>query len=791
VTRLLPSGDEAGTAPEERVFRPDVEGLRAIAVLLVVLFHAGVHHLTGGYVGVDVFFVISGYVITGVLLRERVAAGTTSLLGFYARRCRRILPAATLVLVCTVVAAHLVLGKAAGAQTADDAKWAALFLANFHFASVGTNYLAAELPPSPLQNFWTLSVEEQFYLVFPTLFLLVARWRLSLSLRTRMLTVLGAISICSLLWSVIQTSTNPNYAYFSPFTRAWELALGAIVALAAPQLTKVPAVVAATATWLGLAAIVVAGVVFNASTPYPGILVAIPVVGAAMVIAGGAAAPRFGAERLLGLRPFRQLGRISYSLYLWHWPILILAAESQGRTSLSVWSNLAWLLVALVASIVTYVLVENPIRHSAWLRRRRVASVGMGVVLIAVTLFVATVESGLGGPATSPLGTAPASSTADLATVEQLVREAAAIRSVPAGVQPPLGSGGNIGYPFASGCDPIGSTQTTMKPCLFGDPHGSRSMVLYGDSHSGMWFQTIDDVATAAHWKLWYLGKAACPVELLPMVNPGYFGPAGGEFHQCDQWHTFATAQINRLRPDLVIVTQESHGAPGYRTYSSNQWRAGLVGFFSSITVPNVQFDVIGNIPQPANDPQQCLNAHAHDVPACSTPRAKAMEPYAQAEAEAVTSVGGRYIDVTPWFCSSTCTAVIGNYQVYFNQAHVMGSYATSLGGVMADALQLPASSDTVYKVPTGVLRPANGAVLSGTVVLFALARAATQVQFTLTGRGYHDTVVATGRPSSFGWLAYWNSTSVPNGTYTLESRARGSENGFGASRAVRVRVMN
>ncbi len=395
------------------------------------------------------------------------------------------------------------------------------------------------------------------------------------------------------------------------------------------------------------------------------------------------------------------------------------------------------------------------------------------MVLIAVTLFVATVESGLGGPATSPLGTAPTSSTADLATVEQLVREAPAIRSVPASVQPPLGSGGNIGYPFASGCDPIGSTQTTMKPCLFGDPHGSRSIVLYGDSHSGMWFQTIDDVATAAHWKLWYLGKAACPVELLPMVNPGYFGPAGGEFHQCDQWHTFATAQINRLRPDLVIVTQESHGAPGYRTYSSNQWRAGLVGFFSSITVPNVQFDVIGNIPQPANDPQQCLNAHAHDVPACSTPRAKAMEPYAQAEAEAVTSVGGRYIDVTPWFCSSTCTAVIGNYQVYFNQAHVMGSYATSLGGVMADALQLPASSDTVYKVPTGVLRPANGAVLSGTVVLFALARAATQVQFTLTGRGYHDTVVATGRPSSFGWLAYWNSTSVPNGTYTLESRAR------------------
>ena len=218
VTRLLPSGDEAGTAPEDRAFRPDVEGLRAVAVLLVVLYHAGVGKLGGGYVGVDVFFVISGFVITGVLFRERVTAGTTSLLGFYARRCRRILPAATLVLVCTVVASHLVLGAAAGVRSADDAKWAAVFLANFHFASVGTNYLAAQLPPSPLQNFWTLSVEEQFYLVFPTLFLMVAGLRLRLTLRTRLLVVLGAISVCSLSWSIIQTASNPNFAYFSPFT---------------------------------------------------------------------------------------------------------------------------------------------------------------------------------------------------------------------------------------------------------------------------------------------------------------------------------------------------------------------------------------------------------------------------------------------------------------------------------------------------------------------------------------------------------------------------------------------
>ncbi len=750
----------------------------------------GIGHLTGGYVGVDVFFVISGFVITGVLLRERVAAGTTSLWGFYARRCRRILPAATIVLVCTMVAAHVMLGEAAGVRTADDGKWAAVFLANFHFASVGTNYLAAELPPSPLQNFWTLSVEEQFYLVFPTLFLLVAGLRLRVGLRTRLLVVLGALSVCSLVWSIVQTATNPNDAYFSPFTRAWELALGAIVALAAPQFTKLPAAVAAAVTWIGLAAILFAGIALNAETPYPGIVVAIPVVGAAMVIAGGTAIAKFGAEKLLGLLPFRQLGRVSYSLYLWHWPILILAVESEGR-SLSQWSNLALLLVALVFSIITYWLVENPIRHSAWLRRRPVASVGIGVGLIAVTLIVATVETVVVAPTTSAVGTAPPSSNADLATVVNQVREATKVRSVPANLQPPLQSP-NIGYP-PSGCYPIAYPQTTMPQCLFGDPHGTRTMVLYGDSHSGMWFQTVDDIAKAAHWRLWYLGKAACPVELLPMMNPGAFGPAGGEFHECDQWHTFAIARINRVHPDLVIVTQEVHPAPEDRTYSSYQWSAGLSDFFSSVTVPNVHFDVIGNIPHLRNDPAQCLNAHPDDVPTCSTPKAQAVSPYAAAEAQAVNAVGGRYVNVTPWFCSATCTAVIGHYQVYFNQFHVMGSYATSLGGAMANALQLPASTATAWQLPTEVLRPANGSVVSGTVILGAKApvSASVHLQFILTGHGYRDTVIASAQPNLYGWLGFWNTTGVPNGTYTLQSRGRSSESGVGTSKPVRVRVMN
>jgi len=198
--RFLASGDEAGTAPDDRKFRPDVEGLRALAVGLVVLYHAGFPRLTGGYVGVDVFFVISGFVITGLLLRERTGTGKTSILDFYARRARRILPAATLVILVTVVAVYVLLGSVDGNNVADDGRWAAVFLANYHFLEVGTNYLQSLRPPSPLQHFWSLSVEEQFYVVFPTLFLVVAALRSRFSTRLRMVVVLAVIVVGSFAW---------------------------------------------------------------------------------------------------------------------------------------------------------------------------------------------------------------------------------------------------------------------------------------------------------------------------------------------------------------------------------------------------------------------------------------------------------------------------------------------------------------------------------------------------------------------------------------------------------------
>ncbi len=678
--------DEAGTPPEDRKFRPDIQGLRALAVLLVVLYHAQLSAISGGFVGVDVFYVISGFVITGVLLRERAGSGRTSLLSFYGRRCRRIIPAVTLVIVTTVVASYVVLGALYGYQTAIDGRWAAVFLVNLHFAAEGTNYLSSQLPPSPLQNLWSLSVEEQFYVVYPTLFLLVAALWKRVALRVRLAVGLSAVIVVSYVVSVVQTSSNPTVAFFSPWTRAWELALGGLVAVGAQWLLRLPAALATLMTWVGLVAIVVSALVFNSQTPYPGSLVAIPVVGTALVIAGGTKAPRRGAESILGLAPFGWLGNLSYSLYLWHWPILILAAESQQRSQLPFTQNLPWLVVALVASVISYRLLENPVRHSRTFMRSARNSVGLGIALIVVTLIVTTVLiQTQGGAAGTPPQAVPAYSEA---AVARLVESSPSIRQLPSNLTPSLATASSdFGAPPGH-CTPT-DNQISIPSCVFGDPKGSHTMVLYGDSHALMWFRAMDAIALSAHWRLVMLGKGYCMANHYERKNTlGHLIPA-----VCMRWQRFAYARIKRLDPDLVVVTQEVQRIiPGVngKSYTPAQWQEALQQTFAALKGQRTKFAVIGNIPNLGFDPPTCLSQHTTDVQACTRP-VHPRNGFNDAERRAVASVGGRYINVTPWFCSSLCTSVVGRYVVYVNQLHITGTYSMALRKVLAEQLDLAA----------------------------------------------------------------------------------------------------
>ena len=333
-----------------------------------------------------------------------------------ARRARRILPAATLVIVVTVVAAFHFLGSLTGHETAVDGQWAAVFLANFHFAAAQTNYLASQQPPSALQNYWSLAVEEQFYIVYPTILLITASVLPRIPLRHRLGTVLVAIIVASYAYSIVFTSSNAASAFFSPLTRAWELAVGALIAVSGNSLRRMPQSLAALLSWLGLGAIVVASVTLTSAAVYPGALAAVPVFGAAFIIAAGARQPTWSVECLLRQRPFQLLGLISYSLYLWHWPILVIAAQYRGTTSLPVWDNVLLLLIAAAVATATYCVLENPVRRAKALVGRPLASVVLGLCLVGATLVVTTYEQHQPTVNLGSLGAATAGSSCNLSS---------------------------------------------------------------------------------------------------------------------------------------------------------------------------------------------------------------------------------------------------------------------------------------------------------------------------------------------------------------------------------------
>jgi peptidoglycan/LPS O-acetylase OafA/YrhL len=723
-SRYLPDGDEAGTAPSDRKFRPDVEGLRALAILLVVLYHAGVPGLSGGYVGVDVFFVISGFVITGLLLREHAASKRTRLQAFYGRRARRILPAATLVIVVTVVASYRWLGFISGNATANVARAASLFYANFHFIATGTNYLASQQPPSALQNFWSLSVEEQFYLVYPGLFLLVAvLWRRR-SLRVKMTLLLSLGIVTSFVWSIHQTSANSVAAYFSPFTRAWELALGGLVAVASLTLSRLPRPVASAMTWAGLAGIVLAAFLFTGTTAYPGFAVALPVVGTALVIAGGTALPRMGAETVLRAPPFQWLGRLSYSLYLWHWPILIIAAQHAGRP-LSVTDNLLWLLLALALAAGSYYLVENPIRHWATLRRSAVLSIMLGLLLIAVSLLLVSVElanhSGTSSlasksevaPAVStPTTTTGATSTSSTMSTSPppgaaalspaataVLRSIAAsskITSIPSDLDPSLQSFADpnqanavAGPAYIWQCDAYGSAAQAASPtpCIFGDIQSDKTIVLVGDSNVGNWAPALDIGLQNAGYRLAVFAFAGCPTP--DLHYPSYDQLTSSLLAECNEWHVTAPEAISALRPVAVIAASGEADLSGI---SNAKWISGFSTLFDQSTVgsPSTIRILLGTSPFPGPTPN-CLAANP-DPQKCSlhdSPNSGSVYSTFLARDPAIASAAkATLIPTYPWFChSGTCAPVVSHYLVFADQDHATIAYSEYLSPLITESV--------------------------------------------------------------------------------------------------------
>jgi peptidoglycan/LPS O-acetylase OafA/YrhL len=756
------SVNEAGTAPEDRRFRPDVQGLRAVAVVLVVLFHAHVPGFGGGYVGVDVFFVISGFVITGVLLRERSTTGSTSILSFYGRRARRILPAATVVIIATVVASFPLLGPLSGEQTAKDSLWASVFLINLHFAATGTNYLASQLPPSLLQNFWSLAVEEQFYLVYPAIIIAVASLSWRLSFRRRLGIVLGAAALGSLVVSIVQTSTSPTAAYFSPLPRVWELSLGGIVALSTEYLRRWPAPISAVLSWLGLASILGAGAFYSSSTAYPGWAVALPVLGAALIIAGGAAAPERGAEWLLRMRPFQWIGLISYSLYLWHWPVLTLVAERRGTGSLPVSESLLWLLVSLGLSIATYRLVENPIRRSPSLIGRRWASVVLGGCLILASLTVATAEIHLHrvpGLATDLTGL-QTSAACPSPTAQELI--------------PLMGTSRPASQPPVSRLMVVGdSTACTMLPGLeaVGAPLGIQ----------------VENAAV--------IGCGVVSGQVAPIM-------AKAPSRLCAAKAAAAEARALRLgQPDVVLWASSWEREPIVVGSGSHQrvlaqgsapWYTVLL---QRMTQRIRQFEATGATVVLLTQPP-----FAESRPAAGPTSAdRDFERLNQLEAQVAARMPHvKLVDLATRVCPSgpPCPLVVDNVFARGDGAHYTAEGSLWVARWLLPRLGIKELSEQSNPLPVmKLVVPPNGSAVRGPQLVDATSSFpfdVSRVDFRLNGPKLHKKLIGTvAVERQYGWYFIWETTSVPDGTYTLQSIAYGPSGNHSASAPLRVRVAN
>ena len=546
---------------------PALQGLRALAVLMVVLYHAWPAWLPGGYIGVDVFFVISGFLITRLLLHERDTTGSIAFARFYARRARRLVPALLLV-TCTVIGIswwfHAPIERKMLTSTAVTT---VTYVSNLWYAALATDYLDDSTHGNALLHSWSLSVEEQFYLVWPGLLWLLSRRAAGASRRRLALGIgtLGLLSLGLCLWTM--TWAQP-WAFFGAPTRAWEFAAGALAAL-------VPVAVAgrlgtAVPQWGALAVLVACGGLFTVATAHPGWWTTVPVAATCLLLFG-LTRPGGAVGRLLSWAPAQWLGDISYSLYLWHWPVLVFGRDLFGAEG-PVAVTGAVLLSVLLAQ-VSFVLVEEPLRH-----HRRLS----------------------GRPATSLL-TLGAASAACVALMLGVRAESARDSRTPTQVRY-VNASHDRPRVYRDDCH-ADYFETEAVPCVGGVQTSPRVVVLFGDSHAAHWFPAFDRLSTDRGLRLVSLTKSSCPASIIEPVDPAL----GRRYVECTTWARDALADIKRLQPEMVVVSVYRGHLERLDAAGLARWHEGVERLVADIGPFTRQLILLADVPRPGFNVPNCL----------------------------------------------------------------------------------------------------------------------------------------------------------------------------------------
>ncbi|MCW2786885.1 MAG: hypothetical protein JWP74_3402 [Marmoricola sp.] len=679
----------------KRAVRADIQGLRAIAVSLVLIYHLAPQALTGGFAGVDVFFVISGFLITLHLL-EHVPTGPRDLLTFWSRRIRRLLPASLLVLSATLVGSRLVAPDTQWAETARQARAAALYVVNWLLSSNAVDYLAAQNAPSPVQHFWSLSVEEQFYFVWPILILLLAGLARLLGRKPLPIVLVGLTAIvgASLAWSVHLTATNPAAAYFVTPTRVWELGTGGILAtftLLRPGHLR--AALATPLAWLGLAAIIWSATTYDASTPFPGWRAAVPVLGTAAVIGAHARAGKIAPGPLLALRPVQWLGGISYSVYLWHWPLVVLVPEATGHPL--TWTDRGAILVAtLLLATATKALVEDRFRSVGWSvslpKPFALAAVAMAVVVAGSTVQLVEVQHQID------------SGKAQIATVLASKSPCVGARSLDdPSACPPVPYSKIVPPAIDAHSDesPVYQTQAdgedcsaqlpdfSERECSFGPKNSTLHVVLAGNSHAAQWLPALERLAPQEHFRITTMVSLACALS-----DTGQDLGTAAESAACSTWVSRTTRALIAAHPDLVVFSNRiSVPATGHTSLdgSAPEYRAGYAEVLDRLAGAGIPTLVLRDTPYAGFGVPDCVAEKPTDYDRCDGTRAAWLPP--APEKTAVSEVDDpdvRYADLTNHICQgNVCHAVTGGVMTYFDGSHFTATFATTLAPYLGEAM--------------------------------------------------------------------------------------------------------
>ncbi len=660
-------------------FSPELQGLRALAVVLVMVYHVWFGRVSGG---VDVFLLLSAFFLAGSFIRKVEGGRPLALLTYWLNVFRRLLPAAVLVLLAVIAASVVLLPKARWSSIMEQTTASLFYRQNWQLAADSVDYYAADhATASPLQHFWSLSIQGQVFILWPlllaaglVLFKAVSGTFPWLDYRNTMGMLFGAVFITSLAYSIHITATAQEWAYFDTGARLWEFALGSLLAVYLPQLRKLPKALTVPLGWVGLAAILTCGMLLQVEHEFPGHLALWPTLAAAFIVM--APKNRFGVQRMLALGPLVKLGDVSYALYLWHWPVMIFFLVESGNAEISFATGLGLMLVSLVLAWATTRVIESPMRSWHWLSaKRRRAGLGIAVLLSLVLLPLSGWEHRV------------AAEELRAASQAEVDNPGAAILDPGFGHEP---SSGAVMIPLTSkldeqwsnfGAECTGAWAPKAPEVEYcqqgGNDNAEKTIVVLGDSHAQHWSGAVDAMAQKHGWRWILLTKPSCR----------FGGPSDTRGEECGAFNAAAGKYALEHKPDAVLTVgtftalgEDDEGrSPAQQEQVVPDYEAGIRPLLDA----GILVVALRDTPRFSTPASECVDRFGTDSEKCSVPESELMAAANPLDSlVAGGTLGGNFstMDMTDQLCpEGICRPVIGNVLLYMDQSHLTSTYVRTM----------------------------------------------------------------------------------------------------------------